>query len=125
MAKMLLRTRINFYNFYAIVLFLFQLTAMLVLVIVLFMICWSPYFLTLVLISFKVIEYCYTEEKILNLLTLVALMNSAMNPLIYAFLSDTFRKAVLTMIYGVFCRGRTLRKQAYTTTVANTRDTSV
>ena len=97
----------------------FQLIAMLVLVIVLFMLCWSPYFFMLVLISFYVIEYKVVAEKVYNFFTLVAIMNSAINPLIYAFLSPTFRKSVIWAITSIFRRGKTRSHNEvnYTTTI--------
>ena len=82
--------------------FILQLTTMLILVIILFMVCWSPYFMILVLISFNALENSLLVEKVFNIFNLIAIMNSAMNPLIYAFFSPTFRASTVWAITSLF-----------------------
>ena len=101
---------------------------MLIIVIVLFMACWSPHFFFIVFESFGYIDNTLTIEKVRNFLSVLAILNSAMNPVIYAFLSPTFRAAAFWALTSC-CRGGKAHpgqlNYASTVTGSNTRTTSV
>ncbi len=73
----------------------------------------------LVLISFNALENSLLVEKVFNIFNLIAIMNSAMNPLIYAFFSPTFRASTVWAITNLFRRGHSRRTSElnYRTTV--------
>ncbi|XP_072045968.1 prolactin-releasing peptide receptor-like [Amphiura filiformis] len=102
-----------------------QLIAMLVLIIVLFMLCWFPYFAFFVLWSFKAFYWSFEVEKVFNFINLLAIMNSAMNPLIYAFFSPVFRTSAVWAITSLFRRGNTGRPSQLNYRTTMTTGTSV
>ncbi|GFO10803.1 G-protein coupled receptor 54-like [Plakobranchus ocellatus] len=79
-----------------------QLITMLVLVVVLFILCWGPIMLNNVLVAFGVLDelnygYLMPMRIAFNLLSY---MNSCVNPIVYAFLSKNFRQSFRFAIIG-------------------------
>ncbi|KAK2709167.1 allatostatin-A receptor-like [Artemia franciscana] len=77
-----------------------RVTRMVVIVVIIFAVCWCPVQILLILISLDV--YDPTTGAGLWLLIpaqTLAYMNSCVNPILYAFLSDNFRKAFRKVIH--------------------------
>uniref|UniRef100_A0A336KQD6 CSON014148 protein n=1 Tax=Culicoides sonorensis TaxID=179676 RepID=A0A336KQD6_CULSO len=70
-----------------------RVTRMVVVVVLAFAICWLPIQLILVLKSLKLYETTKTNVIMQVVSHVLAYMNSCVNPVLYAFLSDNFRKA--------------------------------
>ncbi|CAH1773989.1 unnamed protein product [Owenia fusiformis] len=72
-----------------------QVIKMLVTVIVIFALCWGPFLIDNVLVSFdKRFELNYFELKPMRLaFSLMAYCNSCVNPIVYAFMSKNFRES--------------------------------
>ncbi|PSN49608.1 Allatostatin-A receptor [Blattella germanica] len=70
-----------------------RVTRMVVVVVLIFAICWFPIQIILVLKSEDMYEITNTSVMIQIVSQVMAYMNSCVNPILYAFLSDHFRKA--------------------------------
>nr|XP_029719047.1 allatostatin-A receptor-like isoform X1 [Aedes albopictus] len=70
-----------------------RVTRMVVVVVLAFAICWCPIQIILVLKSFDVYEVTHASIIIQIVAHVLAYTNSCINPVLYAFLSDNFRKA--------------------------------
>ncbi|XP_033636864.1 G-protein coupled receptor 54-like [Asterias rubens] len=99
-----------------------QMTTMLVVIIVLFAICWGPN------LGFTVYSRFYLDPEERNIqkwrlissaLQLLSLMNSAWNPVIYALMSVSFRESCKWALQ-VCCKPRSVRRRMSTVSRANT-----
>ncbi|EDS43266.1 allatostatin receptor [Culex quinquefasciatus] len=70
-----------------------RVTRMVVVVVLAFAICWCPIQVILVLKSFEVYEVTHSSIITQIVAHVLAYTNSCINPVLYAFLSDNFRKA--------------------------------
>lgn len=71
-----------------------RVTRMVIVVVVIFAVCWCPIQIVLVLKSFDVYDINNTNNLIIQISSnILAYMNSCINPILYAFLSENFRKA--------------------------------
>ncbi|XP_075679830.1 allatostatin-A receptor-like isoform X4 [Dermatophagoides pteronyssinus] len=75
-----------------------KVTRMVVIVFIIFACCWCPIQIILVLRSFNIYELSTTKVIIQITGHILAYMNSCMNPILYAFLSENFRKAFRRVI---------------------------
>ena len=67
---------------------------MVIIVVVIFAVCWCPIQVLLVLKSVELFEPDTSLGVIIQITShVLAYMNSCVNPVLYAFLSDNFRKA--------------------------------
>lgn len=76
-----------------------RVTRMVVVVVAIFAICWCPIQVILVLKSVDKYEITNTSVMIQIVSHVLAYMNSCVNPILYAFLSENFRKAFRKVIY--------------------------
>lgn len=71
-----------------------RVTRMVIIVVVIFAVCWCPIQILLVLKSVELFEPNTSLGVIIQITShVLAYMNSCVNPVLYAFLSDNFRKA--------------------------------
>ncbi|KAK2156609.1 hypothetical protein LSH36_209g05011 [Paralvinella palmiformis] len=72
-----------------------QVVKMLVAVIVLFVICWTPLLIDNVLVAFRVLNRLHYGplKPLRQTFALLAYSNSCVNPIVYAFMSKTFRES--------------------------------
>lgn len=75
-----------------------RVTRMVIVVVAIFAICWFPIQLILVLKSVDRYEITNTSVMVQIVSHVLAYMNSCVNPILYAFLSDHFRKAFRKVI---------------------------
>jgi 7 transmembrane receptor (rhodopsin family) len=76
-----------------------RVTRMVIIVVVIFAVCWCPIQLVLVLKSLDLFEITPLNVMIQITSHVLAYMNSCVNPILYAFLSDNFRKAFRKVVY--------------------------
>ncbi|XP_046660677.1 allatostatin-A receptor-like [Homalodisca vitripennis] len=76
-----------------------RVTRMVVVVVAIFAICWCPIQVILVLKSVDRYEITNTSVMVQIVSHVLAYMNSCVNPILYAFLSENFRKAFRKVIY--------------------------
>ncbi|XP_049948052.1 allatostatin-A receptor-like [Schistocerca serialis cubense] len=76
-----------------------RVTRMVVVVVAIFAVCWCP--IQVILVLKTVGMYDITTAKVMLQIVshVLAYMNSCVNPILYAFLSDNFRKAFRKVIY--------------------------
>ncbi|XP_030576682.1 trace amine-associated receptor 1-like [Archocentrus centrarchus] len=67
-----------------------------------FLLCWTPYFLCII---FQPITYDETPIAVIEVLNWLTLSNSMLNPFIYAFFYSWFRSAFTTIISGKIFQG--------------------
>lgn len=74
-----------------------KVTKLVLTVITVYVLCWLPYWISQVALINSSPDTCYTrlEITIFLLVGCLGYSNSAMNPILYAFLSDNFRKSFL------------------------------
>ncbi|XP_063601966.1 QRFP-like peptide receptor [Penaeus indicus] len=102
-----------------------QIVTMLVVVVVLFIICWAPLLITNVIKSFKLMPLFEPHsfyKHLLNAVHLLAYFNSCINPIVYGFLSKNFRES----FYAALCPClRPVRPPLRQMSLSHTRTTSV
>nr|QRN45461.1 allatostatin-A receptor [Carausius morosus] len=76
-----------------------RVTRMVVVVVAIFAVCWFPIQMILVLKSVDRYEITNTSVMVQIVSHVLAYMNSCVNPILYAFLSENFRKAFRKVIY--------------------------
>ncbi|XP_038117817.1 allatostatin-A receptor isoform X2 [Culex quinquefasciatus] len=76
-----------------------RVTRMVVVVVLAFAICWCPIQVILVLKSFEVYEVTHSSIITQIVAHVLAYTNSCINPVLYAFLSDNFRKAFRKVVW--------------------------
>jgi len=77
-----------------------RVTRMVIIVVVIFAVCWCPIQVLLVLKSVELFEPDTSLGVIIQITShVLAYMNSCVNPVLYAFLSDNFRKAFRKVVY--------------------------
>ncbi|GFR66151.1 orexin receptor type 2 [Elysia marginata] len=79
-----------------------QLILMLVLVVVLFTLCWGPIIVNNVLVAFRVLDdlhYGYLKPMRIAF-NLLSYINSCVNPIVYAFMSKNFRQSFRYALLG-------------------------
>ena len=79
-----------------------QVIKMLVIVIILFALCWGPTLIDNVLVSFEAVDrYHYGHLKHIRMaFVLMSYFNSCVNPIVYAFMSKNFRESFKHAIYS-------------------------
>ena len=93
-----------------------QVVKMLVAVIVLFVICWTPLLIDNVLVAFRLLNRLHYGplKPLRQAFALLAYSNSCVNPIVYAFMSKTFREsfkvALCSCLRGDAYRGRAGRR---------------
>nr|CAD7415341.1 unnamed protein product [Timema cristinae] len=98
---------------------------MLVLVVVLFVICWGPMLIDNLLTAYDVLPKLRTEPPLKHMATafhLMAYFNSCINPIVYGFMSKNFRESFYKALCLCCYKGRQLNRNA---SVSQTRTTSV
>lgn len=78
-----------------------RVTRMVVIVVVIFAVCWFPIQIILVLKSLQLWNMNNTTVMVQIVSQVLAYMNSCVNPILYAYLSENFRKAFRKVIYCV------------------------
>nr|CAD7432008.1 unnamed protein product [Timema monikensis] len=102
-----------------------QVIKMLVLVVVLFVICWGPMLIDNLLTAYDVLPKLRTEPPLKHMATafhLMAYFNSCINPIVYGFMSKNFRESFYKALCLCCYKGRQLNRNA---SVSQTRTTSV
>lgn len=75
-----------------------------------FILSWLPFFIMYVLQS--ILPANYFNIDLVNAITWLGYFNSAINPIIYAFLSNPFRNAFYRLTFGIF-KNKKQMKNAY------------
>ncbi len=90
---------------------------MLVVIIAVFVVCWTPFLVFNVLQSFHVVDAQLrgVHKHLKTTFTLMAYLNSALNPIIYGFMCRSFRENFLRACCG---RGLRCRRQSQSRTLA-------
>lgn len=70
-----------------------------------FMLCWLPFFLWYVTTTLCG-EACYCPDAVVALVFWIGYLNSALNPLIYAYFNRDFREAFRNTLRFAFCHQR-------------------
>ncbi|CAL1292795.1 unnamed protein product [Larinioides sclopetarius] len=63
-----------------------------------FVLCWLPFFMMYVILPFC--ENCYISDDMINFITWLGYMNSALNPVIYTVFNTDFRKSFQRLLCG-------------------------
>ncbi|XP_042870206.1 orexin receptor type 2-like [Penaeus japonicus] len=102
-----------------------QIVTMLIVVVVLFIVCWAPLLITNVLKSWKIMPLFVPHpfyKHLVNAVHLLAYFNSCINPIVYGFLSKNFRES----FYAALCPClRPVRPPLRQMSLSHTRTTSV
>ena len=72
-----------------------KVTKMVLTVIAVYVVCWLPYWIFQVDLTFRTSHLLKWEILLFQVFTLLSYANSMLNPLLYAFLSDNFRKSFI------------------------------
>ncbi|XP_037796037.1 somatostatin receptor type 5-like [Penaeus monodon] len=84
-----------------------QVVSMLVVVVVLFVVCWAPILAVNVLKAYAVLpSYSPTLKHVVSAAELLSYCNSCVNPIVYGFMSRNFRESFRQVLC---CRRRTPR----------------
>ncbi|CAN7943361.1 unnamed protein product, partial [Ixodes pacificus] len=100
---------------------------MLILVVALFVICWAPILILNVLTAFggvTTLNYSYLKP-LRTTFHLLSYMNSCVNPLVYGFMSKSFRNSFKDALLGCLRPNRSQFVARGTTRLSRTRTTSV
>ncbi|XP_069693719.1 allatostatin-A receptor-like [Periplaneta americana] len=84
-----------------------QVIKMLILVIVLFLVCWGLRIIMEVIIKFNLHSFTPTIYKLRITCNLLPLIHTCMNPFIYSFMSKNFRRSLQRQLEKMGCRRRT------------------
>ncbi len=87
-----------------------------------FILSWLPFFIMYVLESILPANYFHID--VVNAITWLGYFNSAVNPIIYAFLSNPFRNAFYRLTLGIFKKKPQKNDQFYVTTTRFTKNTN-
>ncbi|EEC13703.1 G protein-coupled receptor, putative [Ixodes scapularis] len=104
-----------------------QVIKMLILVVALFVICWAPILILNVLTAFggvTTLNYSYLKP-LRTTFHLLSYMNSCVNPLVYGFMSKSFRNSFKDALLGCLRPNRSQFVARGTTRLSRTRTTSV
>lgn len=104
-----------------------QVIKMLILVVALFVICWAPILILNVLTAFggvATLNYSYLKP-LRTTFHLLSYMNSCVNPLVYGFMSKSFRNSFKDALLGCLRPNRSQFVARGTTRLSRTRTTSV
>ncbi len=94
---------------------------MLMVVVLLYAICWGPLLLASIFIRFGLIEpYTRAFEITSQICYILAFGNSTVNPIVYGFMSRNFRKTVVTAFKSCCNRGGSLNSRS-TNSTCNSR----
>lgn len=113
------KTRENFHHTFK---YEVRLAAMIGIVIVLFLLCWFPFFLFNLLA-----EYCTcwnnTYAKFIPAIKYLHYSNSTMNPIIYAYRNSDYRRALKKLLYKFFTCGKLARYETRSERAMSARST--
>ena len=101
---------------------LLQVVLMLIVVVILFTVCWTPILVNNVLVAFKIIDYLNMGNlKPLRItFHLMSYANSCLNPFVYAFMSKNFCDGFKHAIYACVKGKRYIRRQISTRSLTST-----
>ena len=78
-----------------------KVTKLVLTVITVYIICWLPYWLFQIALTFNPSRFGSVAITLFRIFTLMSYSNSMLNPLLYAFLSDNFRKSFIKAFHCV------------------------
>ena len=104
-----------------------KVTKMVLTIIAVYVICWLPYWVFQVTLTFLEAGVPQWSIMMFQIFTLLSYANSLLNPLLYAFLSDNFRKSFIKAFHCADSRevNRTLNNEHSTYPAAKVQRTSV
>jgi hypothetical protein len=90
----------------------YQVVKMLVAVIILFIICWTPLLVDNVLVAFGVLDRLHYGplKPLRQTFAIMAYTNSSVNPIVYAFMSKSFRESFRIALCSC-CNGNIYRNE--------------
>ena len=105
-------------------LFYLQVIKMLLLIVVLFLLCWGPRLVMMVMIKIGLSQGDFTHSVYTARISfyLLSFIHSALNPFVYGFMSSNFRKMVFNSCHscGLTVRTRNEHSEGYPLTRMNT-----
>ena len=105
-------------------LFYLQVIKMLLLIVVLFLLCWGPRLVMMVMIKIGLSQGDFTHSVYTARISfyLLSFIHSALNPFVYGFMSSNFRKMVFNSCHscGLTARTRNEHSEGYPLTRMNT-----
>ncbi|XP_059145754.1 pyroglutamylated RF-amide peptide receptor-like [Physella acuta] len=104
-----------------------QLVLMLIIVVVLFALCWGPILINNVLVAFRHLpELHYGHLKHLRAaFNLMSYFNSCINPIVYAFMSKNFRQSFKFAICACLKGKAFVRAYRFSVSIASTRTSTI
>lgn len=113
------KTRENFHHTFR---YEVRLAAMIGIVIILFLLCWFPFFLFNLLAEFCA---CWnsTYAKFIPAIKYLHYSNSTMNPIIYAYRNSDYRRALRKLLYKFFTCGKLARYETRSERAMSARST--